>query len=330
MMGRCDGTSAIVDNQGYFFVFNPNYRRMDAEFVLDESVGITVEGSYLLTELFPVEGLHPGQPERGFYQKGDRVSLPMDGVTARVLRIEPVRTGAEAPVLFNWTGKVSLEGDKLSITGATGLVGETTGLIIGLPSEIKIKALDINGLDVAFNQAGSTITASVTFDGTDFRQAQQLGSYQPDFTGTVVVELLNIPARIFTQLENRQKIWPVDYTEDDLVAPWLDPSRLLLYVQIAEPYHYRMVGDAMRKVPIRANELSLLIDGIRVELKEAYNGVYPYVERTNLGFFADISRLTPDVDHEVRVLLPAGLKPGQFQGIFIDHVVSEYTTKILK
>ncbi|MCX6226655.1 MAG: hypothetical protein NTV01_18225, partial [Bacteroidia bacterium] len=34
MVGRCDGTSAILNNKGYIFLFNPNYRKMNAEFHL--------------------------------------------------------------------------------------------------------------------------------------------------------------------------------------------------------------------------------------------------------------------------------------------------------
>ena len=30
MIGRCDGTAAIRDDRGFVFLFNPNYRRMDA------------------------------------------------------------------------------------------------------------------------------------------------------------------------------------------------------------------------------------------------------------------------------------------------------------
>jgi hypothetical protein len=129
-------------------------------------------------------------------------------------------------------------------------------------------------------------------------------------------------------MESRKTAWPITYTDDDLIAPWLDPSRLLLYVQIAEPYLEKVVGIETRKMPIRAAELKLEIDGKPIILKEAYNGVYPYVERSNLGFFTDISGLSADTSHKIKLMLPKGLKPGQFQGIFLDHIVNEYTTAI--
>ncbi len=330
MVGRCDGTSAILDNKGYIFLFNPNYRKMNAEFTLDESIGITGEGKYLLTEIFPVEGVHPGQPGEGFFTKGAAVSLPMDGVTARVYRIDPVAAVAQEPVLFNCTGKVALDGDIVKITEATGITGESLTLMVALPADKTIAKLQLNGMDYPCEVKDGILSATVRFGGVDFRQAQQFGSYDPAFTGETVEQEFVIPQRIFDQLAARKTAWPIDYTEDDLVAPWIDPSRLLLYVQIAEPYWTQGTGKEMKKVPIRATEVKLELDGRTVKLNEGYNGVYPFVERTNLGFFYDMSGLTPDTPHKIRLTLPKGLKPGQFQGIFADHVETVYTSEILK
>jgi len=130
----------------------------------------------------------------------------------------------------------------------------------------------------------------------------------------------------------------VSYTDDDRLAPWLEPSRLLLYIQVADPY--RLTEEEVRwgdevttrriKQPFRKDEYRLEIDGQPCPLQEAYNGVYPYMERTFLGIYSDISSLEPGVDHKVRVTLPGGLKPGQFQGIFVEHVEDEYTETIIK
>jgi hypothetical protein len=328
MMGRCDGTSAIVNNQGFIFLFNPNYRMMNAEFKMDESIGIDGEGNYLLTELFPVEGLHPGQPGKGFFSKGDRVSLPMDGVTARVLRVQQVQKTVSESTLFNIQGVVTLDGPVVKIDQASGLAGESVDLLVSLSNNGSIKKLLVNGIERPFNQVGQLLTSPVTFAGVDFRQAQQIGTYDAGFTSETFEQDLVIPQRIITQLGNRKKAWPITYTADDLVAPWLEPSRLLLYVQIAEPYLEKTINNENRKVPIRAVELKLEIDGKPVILNEAYNGVYPYVERSNLGYFTDISTITADQPHKIKLILPKGLKPGQFQGVFIDHVVNEYTNLI--
>src|SRR5947207_7914041 len=42
-MGKIDGTSAIVGYRGYVFLFNPNARRLTAEFALDATIGVGVD-----------------------------------------------------------------------------------------------------------------------------------------------------------------------------------------------------------------------------------------------------------------------------------------------
>jgi len=47
-----------------------------------------------------------------------------------------------------------------------------------------------------------------------------------------------------------------------------------------------------------------------------------------MGMYADVSDLEPDVPHRVKVTLPEGLRAGQFQGLFFEHVENEYTKEI--
>ena len=83
-----------------------------------------------------------------------------------------------------------------------------------------------------------------------------------------------------------------------------------------------------KKRPIRKDLVTIEIDGQPVEVKEGYNGIYPYVERTAMGMYADVSNLSPDVAHRIKVTLPEGLKPGQFQGLFFEHVENEFTGEV--
>ena len=83
-----------------------------------------------------------------------------------------------------------------------------------------------------------------------------------------------------------------------------------------------------KRMPIRKDRVTIEIDGQAVEVKEGYNGVYPYVERTAMGMYADVSNLAPDVAHRIKVTLPEGLKPGQFQGLFFEHVETEFTGEV--
>jgi hypothetical protein len=83
-------------------------------------------------------------------------------------------------------------------------------------------------------------------------------------------------------------------------------------VQIAEP------SDNM--------ELRLRINGEVVELKKAYSEIRR-VNHTFLGFYADISAYVAGKDYNVELLLPP-LAPGQFQGLFLENIETEYTNKL--
>jgi len=121
-----------------------------------------------------------------------------------------------------------------------------------------------------------------------------------------------IPNRIMQQLARRRELWPIPWTEEDYQTTWLAPERLLLFVQFAEP------DDTMK--------LQLSLDGSPVELTRAYASVRAHPE-SFVGFYADLSRLTPDASHTIRLTLPK-LDPGRFQGVFFDNVETEYTDQV--
>ncbi|HDR90018.1 MAG TPA: hypothetical protein ENN63_10395 [Bacteroidetes bacterium] len=334
MTGRCDGTAAIVEDRGFIFLFNPNYREMQAVFNLDRSIGLTSGEKFTLKELYPREGVILGP---GISTYGDRICLDMPGITAKVLKIEPFEENGQ-PLLVNVPGDAQLEQDKLILTNVTGAAGSEAEIAVILPQETHVTSLIVNGTEVEFAKEGNRVEATLRFAGKYFPKSASLTVYDPEFTGTMVETTLHVPERIFEQLEKRKEKWPVSYTDDDRLAPWLEPSRLLLYIQVADPY--RLTEEEVRwgdevmtrriKKPFRKDEYRLEIDGKPFPLQEAYNGVYPYMERTFLGIYSDISSLEPGVDHKVRVTLPEGLKPGQFQGIFVEHVEDEYTETIIK
>jgi hypothetical protein len=109
----------------------------------------------------------------------------------------------------------------------------------------------------------------------------------------------------------------VPYTDDDLIAPWIGPDRLLLFVNIADANPKKM-------------EVTIKINGEPVEVKKAFNGIYPNSgDQTFIGFYADVASLKPDTTYQVEVGLPT-LEPGQFQGLYFDNVEPEYTQAVGK
>ncbi len=315
LLGCIDGCSAILDDTGYVFLFNPNYRKMDAAFTLDESIGLHKGRKFLLREIEPREGRKIGKAGAGFWNYGDPVRIPMDGAGALVLRIEPAPQTADRPVLFNLTGKALLNGGTLEVTGARGEIGSTVDMLVLAPDDSDVHTVTINGRRFQFRRSGEVVTAAVSFSGTPFGRCHQVGGYQPDFHGAVFHGKFVIPARIFSQLAERKKAWPVPYTQDDLLATWLGPERLFLFIDIAAP---------KSEMPV-----AMKINGQEVGVKKAWNGIYPNSgKQTFVGFYAEVTTLKPDTPYQVELQLPDDLAPGQFQGLYFDNVETEYTEKV--
>lgn len=317
MIGRVDGTAAIKDNRGFVFVFNPNYRTMEGAFTLDRSIGLVAAGAstrFVIKELHPSEGRLVGKPAAGLWSYGDTVRIDMPPTEAMVLEITPAPAEATTPLLFGVVGKVTVAGGVIGVTGVTGEPGASVPLQVVLPSGVAVTGLTLNERALAFRRDQNVVQATAAFDGRAFGRAASVFPYDAAFAGGTLSGNVVIPARVFTQLVARKAAWPVPYTADDLLAPWLGSHRLLLFVQIAEP------DEAM--------DVALTIDGKPVELIRAYNSIYGHSpKRTFLGFYADVSALTPDVAHQISLKLPR-LPAGRFQGLFFENVEPDRTTVI--
>ena len=180
------------------------------------------------------------------------------------------------------------------------------------PGGEKVNEVRVNDLSVRFSQSGNLITIPLHFQGAPFGQMQQVGIFDPTFSGGTFRGQFSVPGRVFDLLKKRQKEWPIPWTKDDFETTWLAPERLLLFVQIAEP-----------KVQMQAQ---LKLDGETVELRRAYSSVRSH-SASFVGFYADVSSREPDHHYQVELDLPR-LRPGQFQGLFFENVESEYTDRI--
>ena len=316
MVGRCDGTAAIDQDQGYIFLFNPNYREVPVEVVLNRSIGLESGSRFLIQQIYPAPEMNIGHSEKGFFGYGDTLALQLTGTTASVFQIIPQYNDPESPLLFNAPGSIQEHSNRLLLSDVKGITGSTQPILIYHPGKESIKEIEINGSPVSFNQEGKIIQLEVKFAGTLFRKAAQIDYYESDREGNEFEWMVTVSQRIKDQLSARKLAWPVHYTSDDLLAPWVDPSRLLLFINIADP-DPEMIVDCR-----------LLIDDLPVRLVGAYNGVYPYEKRTFLGFYADVSFLSVDEPHAIHLKLPEGLRAGQFQGVFFGNVEDEYTNTL--
>ena len=314
MIGRVDGTAAFNGGHGFIFLFNPNYRKMTAEFALDGTIGLAKGDRFLIRELFPEKGKLVGLGRKGFWGYGDSVALPMDGAQAKVLEVEPAPNSLSEPLLFNAPGRVTVEGGRVELVEVSAEAGMEKELLVLLPRSEKMEAFSVNGLEIPFVQNRNILTARVRLGGEPFSTCQPVVAYDPSFAGGTLKAGFRVPGRIFEQLRKRREAWPVSYTVDDLVATWLGSHRLLLFVQIAEP------DETM--------EVTMSLNGQPLEVKKAYNSIYGHSpQRTFLGFYADISDLKPDTEYSLEIDLPS-LAPGQFQGLFFENIETEYTAQI--
>ncbi len=175
--------------------------------------------------------------------------------------------------------------------------------------------MTVNNRQAAFKQSGSLVTCSVRFEGEAFGRCQQVGQFDPAFTGGVFKAETRFPSRIVDQLRARKRAWPVEYTEAEREAVHLNADRLLLFINVAEPDDEKM-------------QVSLQIDGQAVPVKPAYTSIVRNAPRnTFVGWYADVTHLAPHAVHSLEVELPA-LKAGQFQGLFFDTVEADYTEEI--
>jgi len=316
MIGRCDGTAAIDGDRGFVFLFNPNYRRINAAFRLDGSIGVTKGERFMFRQLYPDlgGGRLVGHPQHGAWKLGERVTLAMTGASAMVLELLPLPERIERAVLLNAVGTAALDGAKLTLTGVAGEPGDKAELAVLLPAGRKVEAISVNGRSLPVARSGEVVTAAVRFTGERFGKCQQVGRYDAGFKGGLFKGAFRVPRRVFGQLAARRQAWPIPYDDEEIEATWNAPHRLMLFVNIADP------ADQMA--------VSMKIDGQAVEVRKAYSSVHPQgAKRTFVGFYADVSALEPDRQHDVELSLPE-LEPGRFQGLFFDNVEPVHTDRL--
>jgi hypothetical protein len=313
-LGKIDGVSAMIADSGYIFLFNPNGRQLTTEVALDETSGVPPDRRFQLRELEPLEGRIIGKPGSGVWSSGDRVPITLDGGSALVIQVQPMRGPASVPLLLHVPGKVGVDNGVVNIVGARGEMGTEQEIQVLLPPGQAATGMSVNGQKVDFTAAGQLVSAKVRFDGAPFRHYQQLGEYDPAFAGGRFATRFTVPQRVFDQLVLRQKTWPIAWTSADYQATWLAPDRLLLFVQIAEP-------DPKW-------EARLWIDGRQVELRKAYSAIRTTAPRTFVGFYADITLIEPDKPHALELDLPP-LRAGCFQGVFFENVETVYTDRLV-
>jgi hypothetical protein len=98
-IGKVDGTSAIVGDRGFIFLFNPNGRRLPGTFRLDDTIGFAGKGAYLLKELYPRPGRLIGKTPTTGWREGEEVSVTLDGGSATVFELQKAPSSITVPLV---------------------------------------------------------------------------------------------------------------------------------------------------------------------------------------------------------------------------------------
>ena len=175
-LGRCDANAACKDDHGFVFVFNPNYRVLPAQFVLDDSIGLSAGTRYVLRQLYPEAGkgrLVPS-PTSTSWTRGETVTITMPGADALVLQIEPVSDTLAEPRLAGAPGKVTFADGVLTLTEVETFVGAAREFGVTLPNDDKVTACTCNGQEAQFEQKGREVAVRVVFAGAECARCQQI------------------------------------------------------------------------------------------------------------------------------------------------------------
>jgi hypothetical protein len=156
------GSSHILGEGGYIFLFNESGSDQAGSVPLNEWIGLTSGATYDVMQIYPVE-----RPLRKNVRRGEKVLLPVAASDAAIIAISPASSpGAPLPgVIWHNLGgaEVKLEADGLIVTGLQGFQGQRREILI-LVNSAKPRKLTINGQPVPFQWQYQGVIAEVEFE----------------------------------------------------------------------------------------------------------------------------------------------------------------------
>ena len=224
---RPSATSTVrrrsCSNRGFIFLFNPNGRRLSAEFTLDDTIGLGARGAFVLRSCFRCRDGWSESRTSASGRPATACRSRIDGGSAMVLEIQPGRRPPD-PVLFNAPGTATMDGEALAIAGARGEVGSRPTCSFSCQQGVRRRGdcqWPAGGYRI---ESADGVTVRAEFDGALFRHYQPVADVPRGFTGGRVAGAFTIPRRIVEQLAARRKAWPIPWTPEDFRATWLGPG----------------------------------------------------------------------------------------------------------
>jgi hypothetical protein len=133
-------------------------------------------------------------------------------------------------------------------------------------------------------------------------------AHNASFAGGRLAGTVHVPQAVFDQLAARAAAYPVPWTSDDLAVAWMNPSRLLLSVDVNRAVNSKAV-------------ITATLGGAAVPVLPCWSCRTGKSEGCFQGFFIDLSAagLAPDTDVALVLQLPA-MAAGAFGGVYYDNV----------
>jgi hypothetical protein len=133
-------------------------------------------------------------------------------------------------------------------------------------------------------------------------------AHNASFAGGRLAGTVHVPQAVFDQLAARAAAYPVPWTSDDLAVAWMNPSRLLLSVDVNRAVNSKAV-------------ITATLGGAAVPVLPCWSCRTGKSEGCFQGFFIDLSAagLAPDTDAALVLQLPP-MAAGAFGGVYYDNV----------
>ena len=266
---------------------------------------------------------------------GNAIEVALAGSSATVLRVSKhsTRHGATmtAPVLLGVQGEVLLSSTgALTLSVLRGEAGSTSKPVeVVLPSGVHCSALTRvrNITDAVFTACKDntgvgalsrvTVSPGIRFPGVFFPHGMQLplkcappslplDTLANADTNVTCVGTFTLPPQVATQLANRSKAYPINWNQEDQDASWLQPARLLLFLQMP--------------LPNVAYAASMMLNKTALDPLPAYETRHPNSGRFN-GYYFDVSSAAaaPGTATNVTLVLPSAIV-GRMAGLFFENV----------
>ena len=320
-----DGWSLVDDagQNGFIFIFVAEYPQRVVNITIDESTQFvqslnnTTDPLLSSSTYYIVSEVYPESRHIALLSYGESVPVSVDGTSAAVYNIRSYNSLSDVdwPVIIGVTGDVTFADVQtlllINVIGEAGTQHIVSVLCRTSAEAARINFISINGIKVdAFtvNNRVITVIKPLTFPSQYIPHSMRIGDVPPaTFAGGVYNGTLTVSNELINELNERRRIYPIEWTDDELSVSWLSPHRPIIFISL--------------KQAALAKEQSFIatVNGQSVIVRPAYNTRHR-VDGRLLGYFLDMAEASPltNITYIITVTLPS-IPADSFIGLFLEN-----------